>query len=89
MGCYLGSIADAMAFSDLQKRLDVLLQVGIHEVVIEHTGSAAVCELVGMSLTQVVPRKRPMVQCRTCNTGASLVVACYPWRKGARREQSL
>ena len=73
-----------MAFSDLQKRLDALLQVGVHEVIIEHTGSAAVGELVGMRLAQVVPRKRPMIQGGACNTGASPSVACT-WRKGSYR----
>lgn len=64
----LGSVADAVPFPDLQKRLDLLLQVGVHVVVVEDTGSAAVGELVGMRLTQMVPRKGPMVQGRACST---------------------
>ena len=51
-----------MPFPDLQKHLDLLLQVSIHVVVIEDTGSAAVGELVSVSLTQVVPWKWPMIQ---------------------------
>lgn len=60
-----------MPFPDLQKRLDLLLQVSVHVVVIEDTGSAAVGELVGMSLTQMVPREWPVIQGRACNTGVS------------------
>lgn len=73
---YLGSVADAMAFPDLQKRLDVLLQVTVHVVVIEDTGSAAVGELVGMSLAQVVPGKWPVIQGGACSTGPTPVSPC-------------
>lgn len=51
-----------MPLPDLQQCLDVLLQVTVHVVVVEDTGSAAVGELVGMSLAQVVPGKRPVIQ---------------------------
>lgn len=61
-----------MPLPDLQKRLDLLLQVSVHVVVIEDTGSAAVGELVGMSLTQMVPRKRPVIQGGACNAGDSV-----------------
>ena len=40
-----------MSFPDFQKRLDGLLKVPVHVVVIEHTRGAAVGELVGMSFT--------------------------------------
>ena len=63
-----------MPFPDLQKHLDLLLQVSVHVVVIEDTGSAAVGELVSMSLTQVVPWKWPMIQGRACTTGVSLEI---------------
>ena len=66
-----------MPFPDLQKRLDMLLQVSVHVVVIEDTGSAAVGELVGMSLAQVVPWKWPMIQGRACTTGVGPDVACH------------
>lgn len=51
-----------MSLSDLQERLDGLLQSLIHIVVIEDAGSATVGQLVGMSLAQVVPGKRPVIQ---------------------------
>ncbi len=51
-----------MSLSDLQERLDRLLQTLIDVVVIEDAGGAAVGQLVGMSLSQVIPRKGPMIQ---------------------------
>ena len=66
-----------MPFPDLQKRLDLLLQVSVHVVVIEDTGSAAVGELVCMSLTQVIPWKWPVIQGRACTTGGSPDIAYH------------
>lgn len=59
---HLGPVANPNAFPDLQECLDGLLQVPIHVVVIEDTGSATVSEHVCMSLPQVIPWKGPMVQ---------------------------
>jgi hypothetical protein len=61
-GAYLGPVTNAMSLSDLQERLDGLLQTLIHVVVIEDAGGAAVGQLVGMSLSQVIPGKGPMIQ---------------------------
>ncbi len=59
---YLGPVTDAISFSDLQERLDGLLQSIIHVVVVEDTGGATVCELVGVGLPKVVPWERPVIQ---------------------------
>ena len=63
---HLGSVTDAMSFPDLQKRLDGFLQVCIHEVVIEDAWGATLGQLVGMSLCQMGPGERPVIQSGAC-----------------------
>ena len=43
-------------------------------MVIEDTGCAAVGELIGVSLTQMVPWKWPVIQGRACSTGVGLTL---------------
>lgn len=57
-----------MPLSKLDQSFDLWLKVGVHEVVVEHTGCAAMCELVGVCLPQVVPWEGPMIQRRAYTT---------------------